>query len=372
MNAIEKKSQTLTRQDSLVLKGIAILFLIIYHCFVNEEIFSKYDVDFRPLGQYFVLRVNSWFKTCICIFTFISGYGLLKSYDPEKPHSKEYTVKWTVRRCLKTLSGLWAAWVLLMIFCQIINGYPAKVYFGEGILKGIFYMAVEAAGGAELLGTPSMTSVWWYIGAAVIYIILLPVLSEAAEKFGYTCVMAVLFVIPRLLGTGFPGSMNPYTFLPMFLVGMCFSRYNVFEKLGNQRLFKNKKSDIIVQFLFWMLALAAAVILYLRLPWKVLWEVNFVVCPLIFICFCKKYILNIPVLRQVLAFFGKYSMNIYLIHSVLKNIVFTDFLYSLHYFWLIPTVLFAVSLVCSVGIEALKRAVHYDKWVEKVTQRIIA
>ena len=129
MNAIEKKSQTLTRQDSLVLKGIAILFLIIYHCFVNEEIFSKYDVDFRPLGQYFVLRVNPWFKTCICIFAFISGYGLLKSYGPDKNHSREDTVKWVSTRCIKTLSGFWVAWVILLIVCQAAVGYPGAVYF---------------------------------------------------------------------------------------------------------------------------------------------------------------------------------------------------------------------------------------------------
>ena len=55
-----------------------------------------------------------------------------------------------------------------------------------------------------------------------------------------------------------------------------------------------------------------------------------------------------------LAFVGKHSMNMYLIHTFIFGYFFHDFIYSFKYPILIFIVLLIVSLLLSIAIEFLK------------------
>ena len=78
---------------------------------------------------------------------------------------------------------------------------------------------------------------------------------------------------------------------------------------------------------------------------------------------------RIPVIRQVLAFFGRHSMNIFLVHTFFYLAIYRDFIYSFRQAGLIFFVLAAVTLVYSVVLELLKtggkalgrKALHFRK-----------
>ena len=63
------------RQESLCLKGIAIIMLICHHCFLGSARYKGQAVTF-------IIPENIWnyvalfFKICVCIFAFISAYGI--------------------------------------------------------------------------------------------------------------------------------------------------------------------------------------------------------------------------------------------------------------------------------------------------------
>lgn len=362
--------KTLTKEDSLAIKGIAIIMLVFYHCFVNAKSVEKYDINFFPLGENLAFELVSCFKICVSVFAFISGYGLLKSYEKAGCISGLQTAKWEVSRAVKTLSGLWFVFVLVIIYSQALYHLPGKVYMGEGRVRGLVYMFLDAMGFADLFGTPAMTLTWWYMGAAVVYIVLLPVLYMLGKKVGCLSVAMLIVFLPRVLNVGFPGSTNPLSFLLAFFAGMCFSQYELFDKLQGIRIVKSKAADGVLRFVIHLAVLGGCFLLYLRLPWGTAWELHFAVCPVVFICFCRNYIVDIPVLRKILIFLGRYSMDIFLIHSLLKNRFFKDFIYSFRIFWLIPAVLMLMSLVFAIAVKYLKCLVRYEKGIQWFSNKI--
>lgn len=356
----------------MALKGLAILMMIFFHCFANEKTLLKYDVNFFPFTQDFICTVRLYLKICVCIYAFISGYGLYQSFRKTDDGTSRTTVKWEISRIIKTLSGFWFIFLVTLIINQFFLHLPKGLYFKEGTVRGIMNLFLDGMGFSALFGTPTVTVVWWYMGAAVIYIILLPMIYRVSEKYGYFTTAAFIILFPRVMNIGWTGSRNPYSFLLIFVTGMFFSRYDLFTKLDKIHLLKDKNSsaDKILQFVLLLTALLASVVIFLRLPWSVIWEFQFVVCPVIFICFSKRWLITIPGIRQILIYLGKHSMNMYLLHALIKNRYCTDFVYSFKYFWLIPIVLTVMSLISSILIEQMKKLLRYEKGIHKLSDRL--
>ena len=71
------------RQESLCLKGIAIIMLICHHCFMRPSRYKGQDLIFiipEPIWNYVAL----FFKICVCIFVFWHWWDFTASLA-EKP-----------------------------------------------------------------------------------------------------------------------------------------------------------------------------------------------------------------------------------------------------------------------------------------------
>lgn len=362
---MEKGQTAFTKDDSMKLKGIAIIFLVVYHCFVSEKVFTEYNINCFPMTQETAIYLTKYFKACVSIFTFISGYGLYQSYS-KVPQERKENREWALSHIIKLLSGLWFVYIFVIVFGQIADGLFVRKYFKEGIVRGILYVFLDMNGMAKLFESPTITGTWWYMGAAVFFILMVPILKAASQKAGWFITCSVIVFLPRVLTIGFPGSMNPYSFLTTFISGMIFSEFDIFKRLENIHLMKNRKADEIFKFIASLLILWFSCLAVLRLAWKTAWEISYTVCPVIFICFCWKYIIRIPILKNILWYLGKYSMNIFLVHSILKNRYLRTFLYSLRNYWLIPLALLIISLIISVFTEKIKKIIRYDKGISKL------
>ena len=89
-----------------------------------------------------------------------------------------------------------------------------------------------------------------------------------------------------------------------------------------------------------------------------------------FIFLVYLYIVKIPVLRGVLSFLGKYSMNVFLLHTFYRSYYLNDFIYSFKYASLIVFVLLALSLATSIVIEFIKQKTGFNRIVKKICARI--
>lgn len=357
------------KPDSMALKGLAVLMMIFFHCFANEKTVTTQGVNFFPFDYPFINTVRLYLKICVCIFAFISGYGLYQSFRKNNDEAPGTTAKWVISRIIKTMSGFWFIFLLNLGAMLVLHGASGTPYFKKGTVQGILNLFLDGMGLSALFGTPTVTVVWWYMGAALFFIIMLPAIYRAAERYGYFVVMTFVILFPRVMNIGWTGSRNPYSFLLIFILGMCFSRYDLFAKLEEIRILKKTKGNAekLLQFTLLFGALLASAYIFLKLPWSVIWEFQFALCPVIFILFSKRYILTIPGLRQMLIYFGKHSMNMYLIHTLLKNKYFTDFVYSPKYFLLIPVLLTVMSLGCSIVFEWLKKILRYDRGIDSMS-----
>ena len=70
-------------------------------------------------------------------------------------------------------------------------------------------------------------------------------------------------------------------------------------------------------------------------------------------------------------FIGKYSMNIFLIHTFIYYYWFSDFIYAFRYDWCIVAALLVTSLVVSYVIEGFKRLLKYNKLIDKCMSKLV-
>ncbi len=69
-----------TKDDTLKVKGVAIILMLFHHCFLNAARYEGQIVSFSPFNE---ADVNYWclfFKICVPIFVFLSAYGITISY----------------------------------------------------------------------------------------------------------------------------------------------------------------------------------------------------------------------------------------------------------------------------------------------------
>ena len=101
-----------TKKDTALVKGVAILMMLFHHCFESAGRYAGYDMNFFPLNESQTITIASFFKICVALFVFLSGYGIAKSL--EKTPQEGYT-RQIGRRTFSLMSGYWFIFVLSII-----------------------------------------------------------------------------------------------------------------------------------------------------------------------------------------------------------------------------------------------------------------
>lgn len=349
----------LSKKDSLALKGIGIIIMLFHHLYCSVDRFENFTVDFSPFSQSTVVSISLFFKICVSIFAFITGYGLLKSVSKIDFNNKS-VFKWNVTRLIKTMSGFWLIYILSFIVSMIIDRRPLEVYFTGSRIKGLMYVLFDFLGLANFFDTPTLNSTWWYMSAAIVFILIIPLIYLLSRKVGYLPVILVIVALPRLLRVGYPGGVNIYSFILPVVFGMLFAEYNLFERIS-ELLPKNKVLSYILSFVVFGGLGVVSFFLFRVYPHNKGWEFNYGVVPVIAICFSRYCIIRIPVIKQILHFFGKHSLTIFLTHTFLRAVYLNEFIYSLGNFMVIYAVLIVVSVVLGVVIDLFMDIIKYNK-----------
>lgn len=357
------------KEDSTAVKGIAIIIMMWHHCFLAGR-FEDYNVIFSPLSVSMAAELARYLKICVSMFCFVSGYGLflaLAQYDAETNGYR----KWINARLLKTMAGYWFVMALSWIICFLIDRRTYTFYFSETTpLKGAFFMLLDALGVSGIFGREFFCGTWWYMGAAILFIIIAPVVYELLKRYGLALVLVIVMAVPRLIGVN--DVTNTNSFFLAFCLGMWLSKIKAFDRIGNTKLYLESKTRAqVLEFILIFLSLILSLLLFLELPLSVYWDVLRGLLALPFLFFSVKYIIRIPVVRTVLLFLGKHSMNIFLIHTFFRAYYATDFIYGFRNAYLIIAVLLGVSIIASMLVDFLKDTTGYNRlinsWVRKLS-----
>lgn len=342
------------KNKSLELKGIAIILMLFHHCFRLTKIYDGCAVSFYPFSETSVVNAAYVSKICVSFFAFISGYGLFLNYE----RKNESAQKWVLRRYVKTFSGYWLIWVISAIICQIIDGRTQKVFFSGGLSKGTVYCILNIIGIDNLFGTPTLNDVWWYMGAASVFIILIPVIYQCKDNLWL--LLALLIVIPRMLlrnnGTIMTSSgTSAFSFFVPLVLGCIFARYSLFERIN-----RISKRTMLYMLLVEIWGIIFFYKIYLYMDRSKYWEIHYGIFPMICIIFIVEHVLQIKYFYKPLVTLGKHSMNIYLIHSFIQ-LYLKKMIFSNRHFLIITFTMIVLSLAASIIIEWFKQLFRYNE-----------
>lgn len=359
----------LRKEDSLALKGLAVCLMVYSHCYRVTDKFAQYDVVFRGITQDQAIAFAQYCKICVALFAFVSGYGLMYGYSRIlRKESSQTPSKWTLQHLISTMSGYWFIVPIAYVLYGIFRGFSFSRWgatYSERILK----IAFEFFGLSELLGTKSINGSWWYISAAIAYIILVPFLAAIIEKFGGFACMALIFIFPRCLGIEYQGGNSVYAFLMTMTLGMVCCKYDVFTKFREFRLIKDRRTAQVLRCVVLMGLVIFGYLTYPLVSHKLLWEYNFVLTPFIVILFCVEFLFKIPVVSGVLTFLGKHSMNIWLIHTFVRDWI-GEVVFAVREFWLVPIFMIVISLIAGFILDYLKKVTGYNRLVQTAIAKL--
>ena len=360
----------LTKNDSSIIKGVAILLMLWNHCFLPGR-FDGCDLVFSPLTQGTVEGIASFCKICVSLFAFVSGYGLccsLQSLDRRSGFTSRTIASWYRTRYLRSFSGYWFIVIVAWIVCQCLDGLTVAVYFKDGsMFTGLCNMLFDLSGTSSFFGTPTLIATWWYMSAALAFILLAPLIYRLMDRFSGVLCLALVCMATRVSG-GFPGSINWLSFLPAFIIGMICAHSGFFQKV--QLLCSSSKAKHVCLVLVLLLLMLACYKFPSHFPKKYFWDFSWGFFVIIYVTLIKCTLPHIPFVRDAFVFLGSWSAEIYLVHSFLRARYASPIVYASGPFILVMVRLLLMSLAVCALIRILKRVVHYDSLIGLVEKRL--
>ena len=333
-----------TKEDTLLVKGMAILFMLFYHLFETYERVNSLGVIYAPLSEDIFLMISGFGNICVAVFAFLSAYGISKKLISLEAADLRSWYKVSVKRYLKLLVGFLCIYASVTLLWFYKFDY-VKLY-GKG-WQGALCGLLDAFGLAQVAGTPTLCETWWYMEIAIIIIFITPILLKVVKSMGnYSIIVGVL--LPLIVEL--PFDFKRYYFVILF--GVVAAHEEWFERANLDRYLK------------WARIIAGivlfAALVVIRQNYFVYNNFAYLLdgaIAVFFAWFMKELFGGIPGVKQILRFLGKHSMNIYFIHSFICMIIYQEFVYSFRYAGLIFVVLLAICLVYSVCLEGIKKSV---------------
>ena len=273
-----------SRKMSQMVKGIAILMMLAFHCLS----FPDYWLDDFQLVPFLIGPIKQ-FKLCVAIFAFITGYGFYVG--------RRGTYRNSIRKTLIFLMQYWPQ--LFFIFLPI-----ASVSFRFSVKK-ILYNLVALNDNIIYFG--------WYVFFHCFVTLTFPLVRKllngsavrdlAVVFVGGYCATVFFYFLP-LDGPLFSMLIDCSIFYPVVGMGYLFAKYGIFDRIGP---YIHIPGAII-------LILA---VLLLRMQISVVKGFTFDIfyAPL-FICALCVLLRSCRTLHPPISFLGKYSFHMWLFHSI--------------------------------------------------------
>lgn len=304
------------RRDTDVVKGAAIVLLLCHHLYMGilpapMSLFGNSPgVVFATLS-----------KVCVAVFALLSGYGLALSYGRRDRGS----LRFTAEHVLGLMKPYWLIYLLFFVlttFAARDGRTPLEVY-GRG-LRGTLAALIEFLALRPAFGTGALNQTWWYMEAALVLYLCFPLLYAAVKKAPWLALplCAVPNVLYWLLGNNVWDTCREiYWFLP-FAAGIFLAQRGLLDRFARAAQARPLPA----------LAASFALLLactFLRAKIGLAFDTFFAVSVILFL---RASLCRLRVLGGAVAYAGRYSAGIFLIHSF-----FYDYLVTRR--WFVPLLL---------------------------------
>lgn len=362
-----EKKYHFTKENTLAIKGIAIIFLLFYHCFSRTSRFVGMDINFRPLSQDTAVAICFQMQICVGMFAFLSAYGLALSM---KKRFKDYqfTAQEAVCYVAERYMKLFFLFLLPFLFCQIVTEILDVSRYGGGRLNKLVYMTLDALGISNIFGSKMLVDTWWYLSLVVVITVFMPMCIQMYKRFGWLLIPMVMVAGSMFLER----NVNLTKWLFTVPIAVCFADCHVLERLKTWKIVRNQVWNKILKFV--LLTAILLVMCKVRVhPWgqqHMEFALNGIV-PVFFIWWCYEFVIELPIIKQILCFFGKHSANIFYVHTLIRSLWLKEMTYSFRYAILIWGFLMAASLAVSLFLEAVRKWSGYNRLTAHIISLVL-
>lgn len=320
----------LTKEHSIQIKGVAILCMVLFHLFGFPE---RIPTSVQWMGMPIIKAL----QICVPIYLFMAGYGL-------QCIVAKGTVTWmSIGKRLKKLylSFWWVAIPFISVGC-IVGYYAPDV-------KNIFY---------NLSGlTTSCNGEWWFFSLYAELLVLFYFVSKIKLGWkGYLLLMLGLLILTRGLNCALhlDEEMIVERHLKMilidlniFMLGCFFAKFNIFGWLHERCYWLYEK--------IYLAPLLLVIPILVRAYLPLIGITELLIVPM----FCVG-IVNICKTGggKILLFFGKHSMNLWLVHSFFIFYFLNDISFITNNPLVMFITVLGCSLLCSIIIELIQSKIH--------------
>ncbi len=313
---------TLSKQDSAILKGYGILFMIFHHCF--GLYFLPKTVDITWIPQELTVFADT-FRVCVFLFIFITGYAMGANITHFQ--TSLYYIK-------KGLSGYLKFWKLYL-FCTLLVILtvwlaPTEALIKQSNMDWIHWLL-------SLSGIMPAYCDWWYMclfGLACVVLYPIAAFITNPHKTIRTLVYLLIFSI-LMHSIGLAIDLAPLRYSPIFILGYTYA-FAASHITGTRRgEFYIAIGIIVIQFLLLQLH-------YNQLDRMLLFAFSLTILPWL----TKKLRLT-----AILSLLGSYSAIMWLCHRFIFGYHFSEALYGTHSYILIFCATLIGSFVLAVLIQ---------------------
>lgn len=345
-----------SKEHSLIVKGVLIIFMLTHHLFLNTAVYESKQLITL------IHNLDNWenyvifFKICVSGFVFISAYGIAEQISGLYSRDVETSSKKMLGYAIGRWQHLWFSFVFIYILAILYTRFftsssITRLYSNEdGFSLG--YILIDMLGLADWFSTPTLNVTWWYMPLAIFLIFLVPIFYIIYKKAGFLAIPFLLLLV---------GGMYGGNYLRVALWGIICQNEKIFERLHAAG--GTKPKTLVIKFCICILAI---VLLGSTTIHTGLWIRISGIWTFLIVYFCYEFITRIFLLREILKFFGKHSMNIFLIHTFIYYYWYQDFIYAFKWDVLIVVMLLFISLISSVAIEKVKEILKYPECVKSM------
>lgn len=318
--------ESLSLTDSSVLKGIAILMMLVHHLFSPNSIALQ-------------------MKLCVAIFVFVSGYGLMKRYaEEERVKLKEFYR----RRFVKLMMNYWFVFIVFIPLSALWLGPSLAQQYGSRWVgeKLVF----DFLGILNWTGRYPYNPTWWFYGCIIGLYLLFPLFHRVARssRLFLLSLAIVLYFLPL-----HPSCIRYY--IPAFICGMIYAQEE-----------RNAHSTLTPPLWAWSLLLILSVLCRFVVDGSIQIFLDGMIVTAGVVVY--KSIPRIGWLSNVFSFLGRYSMDMFLTHTFLfflwpstHKIVFAI---NNPFYIFVTGVLLSLALALVMGW--IKRVIGYNRLIEKL------
>ena len=335
----------ITKRDSKMLKGVAILSMLMLHLFCRKE-----NLPYTPLlwvGNTSLIYYFGLFgDICVAIYCFVSGYA-------HYMQSSETELQCRWKHLLRFLIQFWTVAAVFSLI-GIFSGNPVI----PGSIKEFLLNCLTIKN--------SYNGAWWYANTYILLVALQPLSCRFVRRCPVWAVLPFAFIFYTVgYGIRFWGWGNcnsallswiithigllGTSYLP-YIIGMLFCKKRIITFLRQKIIAFGVKSSYIHMFV--IVAFVGMIVAHGIVPSLFVAFIT-ATATIILLCICR-----IPErLINLLCYFGEHSTNVWLIHMFFYKVLFDGLVFYAKYPIAVLMLLLALSLASSYVIKWLSKPI---------------